>query len=373
MKKQFKLLLALALALAAVLAVGIGAALAPEDSLLTLNYLTEKFIPTAREHGDQAVEQKLQGAYDDWKKSLDQVQTDLNAALGREAGVLYSTALSPADWHEGQKLTLTTGCGFLMQEGVAKVSHNGAVIDVGEGTEVPSGSLLQDNHRYLVGEDTLAQVEVLSGEARLGLQGEYTHTEGKEKHMPFYDVSTLDWFYQPVSFVYDKGYFSGVGEHEFGGSTVMTRAMVMTVFYRMAGSPQAEMERAAEVTFRDVPEDAWFAPYVKWAFAQGITSGTSETTFSPDDKINREQFVQMLYSFSTKRLGLTLDSRADLESFQDQAEISDWAREAVSWAVSEQILGSVSPDKPVLRTKGNSDRVAVAVMLLTFSDRVLGG
>ena len=364
MKKKFKILIAAALA--AVLLGGVGYALAPDDSLLTLSYLTEQFLPVARKRGEEAGAKKLQETYDQAKDKLDKVQQGLRKESGRESGTLYNATLAPMELHDGEMIEVSAGGSVLMQEGAAVVNHNGAFIDATTGTEIPTGSKLVYGHRYLAGENTTARIEVMSGAARMGVQSEYLRSGGVSNPTPFYDVSRLDWYSTQVNYVFNKNYFAGVSEHEFGGGVLMNRAMVMTVFYKMAGQPEDEMEAASHVSFRDVPEDKWYAPFIKWAADQKITSGTGPDTFSPDELISREQFVQLLYNFSVHYMGKDLSKRADLSVFEDRADISAWAVDAVSWGVSEGLLKSMSGSKQILMPRGYNDRVAIAVMLYTF-------
>lgn len=368
MKQSLRRLICAVLVLA-LLATG-AYALSSGDSLISLSYLTSVFFPEAVKQGDEAANSLLQERYNGAKQDLDQVQKDLIAqATGGEGG-LYSLTLFDRDWSDGDMITLTTGSGFKMGEGTAVVTHRGVVVDVTEGTEVSSGARLAANHRYLVGEDTTAEIMILSGAATLGVQGGYAYTEGKKAPTPFYDVSQTDWYYSAVEFVYENGLFSGTGEHTFSPGTAMNRAMVMTVFYQLAGAPAGELA-SAQIRFSDVPESAWYASYVKWAAVQQITAGTGPDTFSPEQKINREQMVTLLYSFATKYLGLTLDTRADLSGYTDLNQASDWARDALSWAVSQGILGSTSPDALVLSPKKDANRAEVAAMLRVFSEKIL--
>lgn len=364
MKKTLRRVLCAALAV--MLLAGGAYALNVGDSLISLSYLTETFFPQAVTAGKQEAGQQLQQTYSEARQELDAVQKELLGLAAGEEG-LYSAVLSPKNWSDGDVIALPTGAGFLMQEGTAALSHQGVVVDVTEGAEVASGSKLKANHRYLVGEDTVAKVTVLSGAARMGVQGNYTYTPGRSDPTPFYDVCQTDWYYGAVGFVYQNGLFAGMSEHEFGPDTVMNRAMVMTVFYNLAGAPADQMA-AAQASFSDVPEDAWFAPFVKWAAAQQITAGTSPTTFTPGQLINREQMVTLLYSFASRYLGLELTARQDLSAFSDAATISAWAQEPMSWAVAEGIIGSASSSGMVIAPHAEADRATVASMLSVFSE-----
>ena len=163
--------LACALAVLALLACG-AYALTSGDSLISLSYLQNTFLPQAVSQGEKTAEEKLQQTYDSAKSTLDQTQKSYLAQItGGEEGGLYSGTLQARDWDEGDEVEVSTGSGVLMLEGAASVTHSGACIDVTTGAEVPSGGRLTANHRYLVGEDTLARITVLSGAAQIGVIG----------------------------------------------------------------------------------------------------------------------------------------------------------------------------------------------------------
>lgn len=355
--------------LAAGLLAGACLALAPEDSLATLSWLSGSFLPQAVKDGAEAADKQLQQTFDSAKEELDSVHSKLLAQAGVSGGTQYSEGLSSRDWSDGGVLELPTGSVFLMLDGAAGVTHSGAVIDVTQGSEVPSGARLAAGHRYLVGEDTAAQVTILSGAARLGVQGGYTHTAGRTNPTPFFDVCQTDWFYSAVGYVYERGLFSGMEEHAFSPGSAMNRAMLMTVLYRLAGTPEQELHDA-QASFSDVPGSAWYAPYVRWGASQGITAGTGENIFSPELQITREQLAVLLYSFASNYMGLTPEARADLSGYVDLDSASDWAREALSWAVSQGIISSASADALVLNPKSSATRVEVSAMLRAFSEKV---
>ena len=271
-----KYLRPLGLALAFCLLTAGAYAAASGDSLISLSYLRESFFPKAVQAGEEAGNKLLQQTYDDALATLD-------AGEGAGAAGSYSDTLQRREWPDGQIVTLPTGAGFLMLDGSATLVHTGAVIDVTAGGEVPSGSALTRNHRYLVGENTNAAVTVRSGQAAIGIQGSYALTGGKTEHTPFYDVSQTDWFYAPVGYAYEKGLFSGMDANHFSPGSSMNRAMLMSVLHRLAGSPQT----TAQIAFNDVPGSSWYTQAVLWGASQGITSGTGNGNFTPDGPVTR--------------------------------------------------------------------------------------
>lgn len=365
MKKK-TLFLALTACILLVLACG-SYALSSGDSLISLSYLKNTFIPDALAQGEKAADAKLQSTYDAAKSTLDKLQ---QGYLGQESGTSgsYSATLQPRSWKGGDKVELSTGSGLLMVSGTAVVTHSGAFIDVTEGSEVSSGSRLTAGHRYLAGEDTSAVITVSSGAAQMGVQGSYIYTDGGGSAIPFYDVSTQDWFYTQVCYAYERGLFSGIDAAHFGPYEAMDRAMLMTVLYQLAGAPRDEL-LSADASFSDVSDSAWYASFVKWGAAQGITAGTGPNTFGPELKVTREQIVVLLHSFIRNYLGQAADARADLSGYQDLSKASAWATDSLAWAVAEGIVSSTSSSALTLSPQNSATRAEVAAMLRVFAEK----
>ena len=359
MKHRKILAVAGALALTAALAGG-ALALSGGDSLVSLSYLKNTFLPSAQTQLEQAAEKPLQDAYDQAVAKLQ----------GGEAGVsgLYSNTLESRTFTQGDVIGLPTGSGFFSLAGSAQVTHNGAVVDVTDGVEVASGARLTAGHRYLVGENTTAQVTVTSGVMYLGLQGSYTFTDSTAAHLPFVDVASWDWYQPSVKFVYENGLFSGMSADSFGPSVTMDRAMLVTVLYRLAGSPQDQMDSAC-ATFDDVSPDSWYAPYVSWGVSQGVTAGMGGGLFAREQSVTRQQVLVMLRGIAVSQLGMELSGQTDLTQYGDNNQVADWAKEAVSWAVAN---GLITPSaENTLRPADSASRAEVAGILMNFSNRFL--
>ena len=356
-----KYLRPLGLALAFCLLTAGAYAAASGDSLVSLSYLRESFFPKAVQAGEEAGNKLLQQTYDDALATLD-------AGEGAGAAGSYSDTLQRREWPDGQIVTLPTGAGFLMLDGSATLVHTGAVIDVTAGGEVPSGSALTRNHRYLVGENTNAAVTVRSGQAAIGIQGSYALTGGKTEHTPFYDVSQTDWFYAPVGYAYEKGLFSGMDANHFSPGSSMNRAMLMSVLHRLAGSPQT----TAQIAFNDVPGSSWYTQAVLWGASQGITSGTGNGNFNTDGQVTREQAVAMMYNFAVKYKDLTGGAGADLSGYADLNRLSGWARPAMAWAVEQGIVSGVANGSTLtLEPQRSATRAEMATMLRAFCEKIL--
>lgn len=366
--KRKHMVRAAAAVLACAALTGAALALSTGDSLISLSYLNDTYIPTVVAQGTKAADEKLIQAYQAASQKLDEVNQGYGVQQG--SGGSYSADLRSRDMVRGDQLKLPTGSVVQLAAGAGTVVHTGAVIDVTAGQTVASGAALVSGHRYLVGEDTSAVFTMDSGLAKVGVQGSFEKTESGEKAAPFTDVSRSDWYSSAVDYVYFQQLFSGTGDGLFSPMASMDRAMIVTVFYNMAGAPQGEMD-ASTAVFSDVPAGQWYAPYVSWAADQGVTAGTGEDTFSPEQAVTRREAVALLYSFGTNYLGLELTERADLTPYEDAAAVASWGGEAVAWAVGAGLLSSSDADLMLLNPDESATRAQVAVMLQNFAEKYL--
>ncbi len=181
--------------------------------------------------------------------------------------------------------------------------------------------------------------------------------------LPFSDVSTSDWFYDDVKFVYENGLFSGTDSRSFSPSASMTRAMLVTVLYRLEGEPAV----TGSSSFADVRSGAYYEKAVIWAAANGIVTGTSSTSFSPDAKVTREQLAAILYRYAQyKKLDTSASTK--LNSFSDAGEVSGYANAALGWAVAERLVNGASGK---LMPKGYATRAQVAAIFHRFVENVV--
>lgn len=173
---------------------------------------------------------------------------------------------------------------------------------------------------------------------------------------PFDDVYTTDWYYAPVVFAYQHGLMTGTAESQFSPSDTLTRAMAVQTLYNYSGKPQT----TGNARFADVAQDSWYYQAVTWAAENGITTGTSETTFSPDGPITREQFVALIYRFKNGQ-----PTQCSLDAFTDAADVSDWAVDAVTWAVQNGIIsGSKMDDGTLMLLPASGATRAETAMIL---------
>lgn len=178
--------------------------------------------------------------------------------------------------------------------------------------------------------------------------------------LPFVDVAAEDWYGDAVAAVYARGLMTGTAEDTFAPELAATRGMVVSILHRLAGSPTVSAE-----VFEDVTADDWYGQAVAWAASEGIASGTSAETFSPNAAVTREQQAALLCNFAAQQ-GVDTTACSDLSNFDDAAAVSDWAQDAVSWAHAEGLLAGTSAT--TLSPQGEATRAQLAAMLVRFSD-----
>ena len=178
----------------------------------------------------------------------------------------------------------------------------------------------------------------------------------------FKDVSRGAWYHDAVQWAVDNGIMNGVSDDKFDPDDNTTRAMVVTMLWRMAGEPAS----IAAAPFTDVKAGSWYADAVNWAAETGAVKGTSETTFSPDTPVTREQLAAILYrSAQSKGLGFTGAWSFPLD-FPDAAEVSEYADEAMHWMTMH---GDITGMKDgTLAPKANATRAQIATMFMRFCE-----
>ena len=180
--------------------------------------------------------------------------------------------------------------------------------------------------------------------------------------LPFTDVREADWFYDDVVYAYENGLFSGTSDTTFSPNASMTRAMLVTVLYRLEGQPTV----SGRSGFSDVKLNSYYEDAVTWAADNGIVNGTGATTFSPNANVTREQMAAILYRYAQyKQYGTT--ASASLNGFSDAAKVSTYAKAPLSWAVAEKL---VNGSEGRLLPTGNATRAQVAAILHRFVENV---
>lgn len=175
--------------------------------------------------------------------------------------------------------------------------------------------------------------------------------------LPFNDVAYTSWYYDAVKFVYDKGIMDGVSYYRFAPDATITRGMVVTMLWRMAGEPYE-----AAAGFTDVAAGRYYTTAVAWAAKNGIVEGMTATTFAPNQAITREQLASILYRYA-KWLGFS-GYGSDISGYTDAGKVSSYAYDAMSWAVRSGVVTGTSAR--VLDPQGTASRAAAAQMFMNF-------
>jgi len=189
-------------------------------------------------------------------------------------------------------------------------------------------------------------------------------TEAQEKNefteTTFADVKKDDWYYDSVKYVYENGLMNGTG-NGFEPDTEMTRAMLVTVLYRLEKAEPADGKNK----FKDVADGAWYTDAVIWAEKNGVVTGISETEFAPDAIVTREQMATMLYRYA-KMKEYSVSGRADISAYDDTDEISGWALDAIRWANDAELINGIT--EKLLSPQGSATRAQVATVLMRFCE-----
>ena len=184
---------------------------------------------------------------------------------------------------------------------------------------------------------------------------------------PFTDVVAGTWYYGAAAYAYNNGLFAGMTPTTFAPNATMTRAMLVSVLWRLAGEPAPK----APNTFVDVPDGAWYTDAVTWAAENGVVSGIGGSRFDPSGFVTREQTAEILYNYAHSK-GYDVSARADLTAFPDAGSVSGWAEEALSWANAAGLInGTVRDGQTILDPQGSASRAQVAMILMNYVEHVV--
>ena len=200
--------------------------------------------------------------------------------------------------------------------------------------------------------------------SKVTVEAVFTAVEPEPEGLPFTDVTSGDWFYDAVAYVYDKGMMEGTTDTTFAPTMNLTRSMIAQVLYNLEERPEAP----GAAGFPDVAAGAWYADAVNWAAARGIVKGYDTGAFGPEDSVTREQLAAILYRYAQAKGYDTTQGGMAVREFSDSASISDWAQTAMSWAVNAQVLSGKG--NGVLDPQGTATRAEVAQMLMNFVEHV---
>ena len=269
-------------------------------------------------------------------------------ALGTLVGAGGEIIMTAKQTGQAVTFTLTAG-GETVEQISGGLTLTVPVEDAGPGTVA-----------VLVHEDgareVIQQSIVKDGKMSIPLDGSAT-VEIVDNGRTFADVTPENWASEAVAFATARELFGGTSETSFSPDETMSRAMLATVLYRLEGQP----EQAVMIAYSDVSDGAWYADSIAWAVENGIVNGCGDGQFGPNDSVTREQFIVMLWRYA----GSPKASRRDLE-FADAAQVSDYAQEALCWAVENGVLKGNGSGQLV--PGGTATRAEAAQMLKNFME-----
>lgn len=188
-------------------------------------------------------------------------------------------------------------------------------------------------------------------------------TDKPTTNLPFADVKPEAWYAGAVGYVYENGLMNGIETTLFGPNDLTTRGMVVTILHRMENCPNAALS-----SFKDVAAEAYYAEAIAWAAANNIVKGNSTDQFSPNDDVTREQLAQILYGYAKYKGYNTTATGGNIKNFADYAKISDWAVEAMTWAVDSGMINGMGNN--TLNPQGTATRAEIATMLQRFCENI---
>lgn len=343
--------------LAPLLTLAMGSSLASSqgDALISKVYMEETFINLMKQVIKEGVNTSLNESY---QSKLQELQSLKSAHSGASA-----SNASLASLEAGVTMNLAQGSVFTPLEGELVLDISGTLVDLTLGTEVQS-VLAEQGHQYLVAEDSVVRVGGGLAAVQLSVLGEYS-LDDNGAGGEFLDVSSGDWYYTAVEFVKEHSLFSGTSPNYFSPEITMDRSMMMTVLYRLAGSPQEEMD-SATMSFSDVSTEHWYEPYVRWGGTQQLVGGMGEDYFGAQYRVTRQQVAVMLYAFSQQYLGLDMTHTTSLEMFQDHESVAYWAVNQMSWMISRGLFYGIPDSSTLLKGEAYASRSEVAQMLMNY-------
>lgn len=243
---------------------------------------------------------------------------------------------------------------------VAKITKNkGTTIDLAQYAPTKSGATFDG---WYADKGLTKKITSVKLDANTTVYAKWTETPASS--LPFGDVKSGDWFYNDVKYVYDKGMMAGTAADVFAPNATTTRAMIVTILYRLEGSPAV----TGGSVFTDVPDGQWYTDAVNWAAANQIVNGTSATTFAPNAPITREQMAAILYRYAQHK-GYDVSGKADLSGYADNGQVSAYAKDALAWANAAKLINGVT--NTTLDPQGSATRAQVSAILHRFCEGVV--
>lgn len=261
---------------------------------------------------------------------------------------------------DGVPLAFTSGTGTadFVYDTVAQIRVNGG----GSGTVVGGGGI--------VGGGTTSKGDDVNdkGDENTGdVDNKGDENKGDDAQTPsaptggFSDVDETHWASEDIKYVTEEGLMNGTSEEEFAPEETLTRSMLVTVLYRAAGSPEVNKS----IPFSDVSADSYYAAAVNWAQQNGIVNGVTESEFDPEANITREQIATIIYRYANYMgYDVSVGEDTNILSFEDAGDISDFAVEAMQYAVGAGLINGKT--ESTLNPQDNATRAEIAAILHRF-------
>ena len=302
-----------------------------EELLITKGYLHQIFAPKLQQEFQRETEESAEAFRSEFTERME----DIYYSESSEA--IESIENRELDLSYGDLLRLYPYTTLRLMEGTGKATVlSGELLDLSEGTVCAPKTLLQGGRCCFTAEESFVNLQIYSDTAKLMIRGTYACTPEADIPMEerFIDVSSEQWFAPYVWQLAEQRIVSGISKYSFQPSSLITRAAFVTILGRMC---HAEPMTPTEERFSDVPVQEWYAPYVEWASEAGIVNGYSDGSFRPNQSVSREQMAAMLFRFMEYE-GYEAVESGEAEAFRDEAEISDYALEAVRRIRAEGII-----------------------------------
>lgn len=296
---------------------------------------------------------------------------------------LDARALAALDLHKDVAVSLASGASLnaaqqraLGSQAAAATFANASVLVDGAAASCPAGSVraavavnaADDLTAWSLADD--GSISAVGGAYDAGQQTyafDVVNGVTAIARFPFTDVVAGTWYYGAAAYAYNNGLFAGMTPTTFAPNATMTRAMLVSVLWRLAGEPAPK----APNTFVDVPDGAWYTDAVTWAAENGVVSGIGGSRFDPSGFVTREQTAEILYNYAHSK-GYDVSARADLTAFPDAGSVSGWAEEALSWANAAGLInGTVRDGQTILDPQGSASRAQVAMILMNYVEHVV--
>ena len=183
---------------------------------------------------------------------------------------------------------------------------------------------------------------------------------------PFNDLNTALWYHDGIHFALENGLMNGVGEGAFAPNAATSRAMIVTILWRLEGEPAV----SHNMTFADVAAGKWYTEAVRWAASEGIVEGYSDVKFGPHDVITREQLATILWRYAkSKGYDVSVGENTNILSYGDAFTVSEWAIPAMQWACGAGLIQGIASGSGMnLAHSAGATRAQVAAILQRFCE-----